>query len=124
MSEDQLGALEISESKSDTKAPDVIDALFGSGFSVPQALALDDKSVYNTGEFYGSMRLSAQYAEMLWSAGFHNIDSPNSTGLTLIIQSWYAANFEIVTWLYRKAFLHDPDIKTHLCIAFTYSQYE
>lgn len=45
LSEDQLGALEISESKSDTKAPDIVDALFGSGFSVPQALALDDKSV-------------------------------------------------------------------------------
>ena len=102
LSEDQLGASEISESKSETKAPDIIDALFGSGFSVPQALALDDKSVYGTGEFYGSIRLSAQYAEMLWSAGFHDIDSPNSTGLTPIMQSWYAANLEMVTWFMQK----------------------
>ncbi len=77
-------------------------ALFGSGFSVPQALALDDRSVYDTGDMHGSIRLSPQYAEMLWSAGFHDIDSPNHTGLTPMMQSWYAANFEMVNWFMQK----------------------
>ena len=100
--EDQLSAFEMSESKSERKAPYIMDALFGSGFSVPQALELDDKSVYDTGDFHGDIRLSPQYAEMLWSAGFHDIDSPNYTGLTPIMQSWYAANFEMVTWFIQK----------------------
>ncbi len=100
--EDQLSALEILESKLERKAPDIMIALFGSGFSVPQALALDDRSVYDTGDMHGSIRLSPQYAEMLWSAGFHDIDSPNHTGLTPMMQSWYAANFEMVNWFMQK----------------------
>ena len=39
---------------------------------------------------------------MLWSAGFHDIDSPNYTGLTPMMQSWYGANFETVTWFMQK----------------------
>ena len=97
-----LCALEVSEFKLCRKAPNIIDALRRSGVSVPQSLELDDTNVYDTLDMHGGIRLSPQYAEKLWSAGFHEIDRLNHTGLTPILQSWYIADFDMVTWYVKK----------------------
>ena len=97
-----LSTLGISEFKSCRKAPEIIDALRKSGVSVPKALALDDTNVYETAERHGEIRLSPRYADRLWSAGFYEIDRPNDDGPTPIPQSWYVADFDMVTWYMQK----------------------
>ena len=102
LSEVILSASGISEFNPYRKAPEIIDALRKSGVSVPKALALDDTNVYETAELHGQIRLSPQYADRLWSAGFHEIDRPNDDGLTPILQSWFVADFDMVTWYMQK----------------------
>ena len=97
-----LSALGISEFKPYGKAPNIIDALMKSGVSVPPALRLDDTNVYDTSLMFASIRLSPQYAEKLWSGGFREIDTPNCNGLTPLLQSWYDADFDMVTWYVKK----------------------
>ena len=97
-----LSALGISEFKSYRKAPEIIDALRKSGVLVSKALALDDTNVYETAHLHGDIRLSPQYAEKLWSAGFHEIDRPNHDRLTPFLQSWFVADFDMVTWYMQK----------------------
>ena len=97
-----LTALGISKFKSYRKAPKIIDALRRSGISIPPALVLDDANVYDTSFMYESMSLSPQYAEKLWSGGFRDIDTPNQNGLTPLLQSWYDADFDMVTWYVNK----------------------
>ena len=84
------------------KAPNILDALSRSGVSVPPALRLDDTNVYDTSQVHGGIRLSPQYAEKLWSGGFRDIDTLNHNGLTPLLQSWYDADFEMVSWYVGK----------------------
>ena len=97
-----LSTLGISKFKSCRKAPNIIDALRRSGVSIPPALGLDDINVYDTSFGSKIMTLSPQYAEKLWSGGFRDIDTPNHNGLTPLLQSWYDADFHMVTWYVNK----------------------
>ena len=97
-----LSTLEVSEFKLCTEAPNIIDALRRSSVSISQALELDDTNVYDNSDMHGNIRLSPQYAEKMWSAGFREIDRPNHTGLTPILQSWYVADFDMMSWYVNK----------------------
>lgn len=71
---------------------------------IPPALELrsDGSSVYETADFFASNRLSVQMAEALWEGGFQQIHEYSDRGTTPLLESWYNADFEIITWLISK----------------------
>ena len=85
----------------ESSAPLLIQEIRGLGYEVPAALLLDGKSVYATGDFDGSIRLTRQIADGLWDGGFRDFagDDPHSSPY---LQSWFAADFEMVQWFQSK----------------------
>lgn len=72
--------------------------------SIPDALELDNgKSVYDTVDFHASRRLAVPQAEKLWGCGFRRIDEcVLGNGLTPLLQSWFIADFDMISWLIGK----------------------
>ena len=77
----------------------ISEALLSRGFTVPEALELDSKGVYNVADMDGGIQMTEEVANALWSAGFEDINEPNEDGLTPLLQSWFCANFPMIAWL-------------------------
>ncbi|CAA9961930.1 Arp Ankyrin repeat [Pyrenophora teres f. maculata] len=79
-------------------APAITDMLVSNMIDIPEALYLDGKSVYTDhGPF-----LAPEDADRLWNAGFHDIDEPNSEGLTPFLQAWHNGCFQSIAWFVDK----------------------
>ncbi|TGO46126.1 hypothetical protein BOTNAR_0612g00060 [Botryotinia narcissicola] len=94
--------------------PEIKHAMLLHESQIPKALELDDISVYNTTDMHAAIRMTPRVAERLWQAGFVNIDDPDAHGLNPILQSWYAANFEMVSWFLQKG---ADDFSAHVAVA-------
>ena len=88
--------------KKERLAPRIREVLLSRGFTVPEVLELDDKSVYNVADMHGSIRMTTDVADTLWSAGFKDINEPNEDGLTPFLQNWFCANFSMIAWFAKK----------------------
>jgi hypothetical protein len=99
-----LSKLNIAKAKiSERAAPDLIILLETHGISVPEALELDGKGVYDFSDnLFSSRGMTPDVAKALWEAGFKDINEPNENGLTPMLQSWFTANFEMVAWFAGK----------------------
>lgn len=87
------------------KAVEITQQLATNSCPVPAALELDgyQKGVYDTAEFRAEIRLTVPHAEKLWCSGFRWINEcAPGNGLTPLLQSWFAANFEMVAWFIDK----------------------
>jgi hypothetical protein len=86
-------------------APFLLDALARSKYPIPPDLDADRDglSVYDTAELHARIRLTTTLADQLWNGGFRYVDgvSPISN-LTPLLQSWYVANFDMVSWFIGK----------------------
>lgn len=86
-------------------APKLFDAMAGSEYSVDPALAADRHGlgVYDTADLHADIRLTPTLADQLWDGGFRRVDvfSPVNN-LTPLLQSWYAADFDMVSWFIGK----------------------
>jgi hypothetical protein len=52
---------------------------------------------------HGLLRLTVNLAEKLWKGGFHRFDDfAPLNGLTPLLQSWYIADFDMVSWFIEK----------------------
>lgn len=72
------------------------------GHEIPTPLKLDSKRHYETGCWQGTIRLPISTAEQLWHGGFQELESPYYVifpKLTLVLQAWYNADFDILRWL-------------------------
>lgn len=74
------------------------------GHEIPTALKLDNKGHYESGyfDFDAAIPLRISTAEQLWHAGFQELESPYHVTfpkLTLVLQAWYNADFDILRWL-------------------------
>ncbi|KAF7944676.1 uncharacterized protein EAE97_005309 [Botrytis byssoidea] len=94
--------------------PEIKHAMLLHESQIPKALESDDISVYNTTDMHAAIRMTPRVAERLWQAGFVNIDDPDAYELTAILQSWYAANFEMVSWFLQKG---ADDFSAHVDVA-------
>jgi hypothetical protein len=90
------------EKKVERCAPHVIETLESRGVGIPKALELDGTSLYDLKDLVGRMRMSTDTANALWDAGFKDINEPDVFGLTPMLQSWFGANFEMVSWFASK----------------------
>ena len=88
--------------KKEQQVPCIREALLTRGFTVPEALELDGKSVYSVATMDGRAQMTNEVANALWSAGFDNINEPNKYGLTPLLQNWFCANFSMITWFVHK----------------------
>ena len=84
------------------QVPYISEVLGSRGFTVPKALELDSKSVYDVVDMHGRMPMTNDVANTLWSAGFEDINEPNKDGLTPFLQNWFCANFPMIAWLVDK----------------------
>lgn len=71
---------------------------------IPPALELstDGSSVYETADLHADNRLTVQMAGTLWDGGFRQINDYTDRGTTPLLESWYNADFEMITWLISK----------------------
>ena len=88
--------------KKEQQVPCIREALLTRGFTVPEGLELDDKSVYSVATMDGRAQMTNEVANALWSAGFDNINEPNEDGLTPLLQNWFCANFPMIAWFVHK----------------------
>ncbi|KAF7521464.1 hypothetical protein G7054_g12450 [Neopestalotiopsis clavispora] len=85
-------------------APKLIDELVKFKCPLPQSLKVDcdAKGVYDTADFKDRVELTVPLADQLWNGGFRRVDEPaRLNDLTPLLQSWYMANFEMVSWTTR-----------------------
>ncbi|KAH7160682.1 hypothetical protein EDB81DRAFT_323063 [Dactylonectria macrodidyma] len=89
----------------ETLAPQISEELTACNQRIPAALELDcdGEGVYDTAELHADIRLTMPLAERLWRGGFLRINefSPLN-GLTPMLQAWYSADFEMVSWFIDK----------------------
>ena len=97
-----LGFNIIDGRKKERRVPCIMEALLSRGFTVPEALELDSKSVYSVAHMHGSIQMEKDVADALWSAGFEDINEPNEDGLTPILENWFCANFPMIAWFVQK----------------------
>ena len=88
--------------KKEQQVPCIREALLTRGFTVPEALELDSKSVYSVADMHGQVQMTNDVANALWGAGFDDINEPNEDGLTPLLQNWVCANFPMITWFVQK----------------------
>ena len=88
--------------KKERQAPRIREVLLSRGFTVPEALELDSKSVYSVSAMHERSQMTIDVANALWSAGFEDINEPNEDGLTPLLQNWYCANFPMIAWFVQK----------------------
>lgn len=71
---------------------------------IPPALELrtDGSSVYETADANAYNRLNVKMANTLWNGGFRQIHGYSNRGTTPLLESWYNANFEMISWLISK----------------------
>lgn len=62
--------------KKERQAPLIREMLLSRGFAVPEALKLDDKSVYDVADLHEFTQMTIDVADALWSVGFEDIMSP------------------------------------------------
>ncbi|TGO56095.1 hypothetical protein BCON_0082g00070 [Botryotinia convoluta] len=96
------------------RVPAIKNAMLLHESQIPKALELDNISVYDTTDMHGTIRMTPRVAERLWQAGFVNIHDHDTYGLTPILQSWYAANFEMASWFLQKG---ADDFSEHVDVA-------
>ncbi|KAI1471288.1 uncharacterized protein F4812DRAFT_467430 [Daldinia caldariorum] len=70
--------------------------------SIPTALRLDGVSLFDSSDFGASIRVPTYVADKLWDGGFRNVTGFDKDGLNPMLHSWYAANFDMVSWLLGK----------------------
>lgn len=94
--------------------PVIMEEMSCLGQEIPHALKLDGKGHYETGDPNGRIRLPVSTAEKLWHGGFQELETPyyvTFPKLTLVLQAWYNADFNILRWLLSKgasAFFKHP----------------
>lgn len=73
-------------------------------FHIPSALELDTdgSSVYEVARLHADIRLTVRMADRLWDGGFRQIHAYFGRGITPLLESWYNADFEMITWLISK----------------------
>ena len=93
------------ETLSEIRAPEIYDSLIRAKHNIPPALQVDrdEEGVYDTAAKQGNIRLTVSLADKLWSGGFHRFDEfAPLNGLTPLLQSWYTADFDMVSWFIEK----------------------
>ncbi|KAF4157379.1 hypothetical protein CNMCM6936_005687 [Aspergillus lentulus] len=93
------------ETLSEIRAPEIYDSLIRAKQNVPPALQVDrdEEGVYDTADMHGNIRLTVTLADKLWRGGFHRVDEfAPLNGLTPLLQSWYIADFDMVSWFIEK----------------------
>ena len=88
--------------KEELKALWISQELLSQGFTVPKALELDDKGVYDVADMHATIRMTKDVADALWKAGFRDINKTNEDGLTPLLQNWCCANFPMIAWFVEK----------------------
>lgn len=87
-------------------APFMVRGLELHGCIVPSALNLDNKSVYRSAAFSPwsqyPIRFPINVADKLWDAGFRDLISTYSDGLTPLLDSWAKMDFEMISWLIQR----------------------
>lgn len=79
-------------------APGMIQGLEQQGCAVPSALDLNNIIVYQV----AYTRFPLELAEKLCHAGFQDLESHYSDGLTPLLDSWFSMDFEMISWLINK----------------------
>ena len=93
------------ETISEIQAPKLYDSLIKAKHSIPPSLEVDrdEEGVYDTADMHGLIRLTVTLAEKLWKSGFRRFDEVAPlNGLTPLLQGWYIADFEMVSWFIEK----------------------
>lgn len=88
--------------KKEVNAPWIRQELLSRGYTIPEALELDNKSVYDVADAYKRLQMTLDVADGLWSAGFRDIDRFDHNGLTPILQNWVCAFFPMIAWFVNK----------------------
>jgi hypothetical protein len=93
------------ETISEIQAPTIYDTLVRTKHNIPPSLEVDrdEEGVYDTADMHGVIRLTVPLAEKLWKGGFRRFDDfAPLNGLTPLLQSWYIADFDMVSWFIEK----------------------
>lgn len=93
------------DSLAEKEAPNLVDALAKLNYHIPASLEIDrdGEGVYDTACNYADIQLSCSLADQLWDGGFRSVDSlAKLNSLAPILQSWYVANLDMVSWFIGK----------------------
>jgi hypothetical protein len=85
-------------------APNLIELLESRGMCVPEALELDGRSFYEQSWFKWPKpdNLTPDIADVIWDAGFKDINTPDQSGIVPLLKSCAKHNFGMVAWFAEK----------------------
>lgn len=101
----QLASLIVPGKLQQSLVPMLMEEISCLGHEIPAALKLDIKGHYEIGDVNAKIRLPVSTAEKLWDGGFQELETPyyvDFPKLTLVLQAWYNADFDILRWLISK----------------------